>query len=151
MSDMFRCLSCHEMIFVNAGSCRFCGAVIDVAAAKVAAQQQATITHACSVANNVKHSWVAAPFFLALQLFFVFVHVFSPRLWLLAQVAPPAMAGATFAWLRLYGSLRTSDPDLPAARESMKRTLYVWLVACVIQLLLLGVFLARIFLPDSAT
>jgi hypothetical protein len=146
MSEMFRCLSCGEMIFIDSGTCRFCNAPIDAAAARDAAQQLATVTHACSMANNMKVARFAALGFIVGQTFFTFSPAI-PRLWLFAQLAPPSAAWAAFDWLRRYGSLATTDPDFPQARKDTERTFYVWLATFILQLVLLGVFLLRVFLP----
>lgn len=140
MDSMFRCFACHEMIFSNAGTCRFCGAGFDAEAAWAAAQQQTNVTHACSLANNMKMAWFIAPAFVAAQAYFVFGPYIIPKLWFIVQAAPPGAAIGSIIWLRQYGSLPTSDPDFPAARQVVKRTLYIWLATFIIQLLLLGIF-----------
>lgn len=140
---MFRCLSCNEVITLGSTTCRYCSAPISPDAARAAAEQFDKVQDACEKANTIKVGNIGAWIFIAAQIAILFLYSQGSPAIFMIWVAPPAALIAILSWLYKYRSLQTKDPDFPEAKAAVKRSLWIWLGALVVQFVVMAIIIGR--------
>ncbi len=120
----FPCPSCQQIIADDAEQCRYCGAPVDKAIARAAADTQDRVNQACSDASYLKivagGMWVflGASFLRIIALFNVgFIITFFVLAFLLAR------------WQLRFSNINTTDPDYTQARRAKNVSFLLWLAA----------------------
>jgi hypothetical protein len=120
----FPCVSCREIINDQSAECKYCGAPIDPAIAKAAADTQDRVNQACSDASYTKTAAYAMYVFMFLNLIpfmplvswgFVFTFI--------------AVIVMVIRWQAKFGGLQTRDPDYRVAKLSRNIALILWIAA----------------------
>ena len=119
----FPCVNCKQIITDRAAECQYCGAPVDPAVARAAAQTQDKVNQACSDASYLRTAAVGMWILLALSLvpfitlaYYGFVFTFFVVLVLLIR------------WQVRFANINTGDPDYVKAKRNKNLSLILWLV-----------------------
>ena len=137
-SRMFPCPACHEIIDIASRTCRYCNSPIDAARARQLNEQLKQVTDAVASANAFKFSiWIAILIMIVSPLYTVGVIGINVQHVVIEMVGTIGAIFYGVNWLRKYSKLQTGDPDYPRALRSVKCTFIVWVVAFVVQVVVL--------------
>jgi hypothetical protein len=127
----FPCPGCRQIIDTTMQSCRFCGAVIDPAAAAAAATLQELVQKACSQASSARITAMAMPVLFLLS-FVPFIGIVG-----LAGIAATLLIVPwnLILWRRRFGKLESPDPDLPRARQAVREAALAWAAMVIVNAL----------------
>jgi hypothetical protein len=127
----FPCPGCRQIIDTTMQSCRFCGVVIDPAAAAAAATLQERVQKACSQATSARITAMAMPVLFLLS-FVPFIGVVG-----LAGIVATLfiVPWNLIQWRRRFGKLESPDPDLPRARRALKEAALAWAAMVIVNAL----------------
>jgi hypothetical protein len=120
----FPCVSCKQIITDRSAVCPYCGAPVDPAVARAAAETQDKVNQAYSDASYLRTAAVGMWILLALSLlpfvplvYYGFIFTFFIVLVLLIR------------WQVRFANINTGDPDYAKARRNKNLSLILWLVA----------------------
>lgn len=142
MSQMFRCPTCKEVIRIGVPTCQYCNSPVDGSVARIEAVKFQAGIDACAAANHIKNLNYAAPILLlidaALPLFVSGDGLYStPRLQIYSSLLPVGALAGVIGWFTKYGGLKTDDPDFPQAKQTVKKSLILWLILSAIHIVVL--------------
>jgi hypothetical protein len=120
----FPCPSCKEIINDRAEQCRYCGAPVDKAVAKFAAEVQGKVNQAYSDASYLKTAAYLMWSFLAVSLIpFVPWVIYAFMFTFLAVIV------MIIRWQLVFSNINTIDADYKKAIRSKNIALVLWLAA----------------------
>jgi hypothetical protein len=143
MDRMFRCPGCKEVIRTGQPACQYCNAPIDGPTAHAEALKFQAAIDACAAANHIKSANYAAPLLLLIDVLLPFLGstdnpFMSPRMPIYVSILPFGSLAGAFAWFTKYSGLQTNDPDFPAAKQAVKKSLILWTILSVIHIAVLA-------------
>ncbi|MFN0112918.1 MAG: hypothetical protein ACKVZH_29000 [Blastocatellia bacterium] len=125
-----QCQNCLEFINASLSNCRYCGAVVGLAAAPVEEAAQAKIASACRDGFLLKvMAWILAVCFIALS-FSVFGQLALVGFLILLAALPLML----IRWWVKYGRLKTEEPDYQTAKREVLMASFIWLVTILVWL-----------------
>lgn len=120
----FPCVSCKQIITDRDAACQYCGAPVDPAVARSAAETQDKVNQACSDASYLRTAAVGMWILLAISLvpfiplvYYGFIFTFLVVIVLFVR------------WQVRFANINTSDPDYAKAKRNKNLSLILWLVA----------------------
>lgn len=123
----FPCVSCREIINDQSAECKYCGAPIDPAIARAAAETQDRVNQACSDASYLK---IAAGSMWALLggSFLRLVSILNFGFYITFFVVAFLLA----RWQLRFSNINTVDTDYVQARRAKNVAFLLWLAALLV-------------------
>ena len=126
-AGIFECPNCRQTIDASSPQCRFCSALIDPAAAELAAEKMSKVNQACSDASFLRTMAISLLVFLGIM-FVPFMGLLGLCGYYFLVFAVPFM---TIRWWVRFHAIRADDSDFRRART----TVIVVSVLCSLPLL----------------
>ncbi len=134
-----RCDACNEVMLYGREQCPYCGITLDQEKMRISAMNNFAIDQAISSANTIRAFNPAAVLFLI-------VSVITPYL---SWIRSPIRFDFAFtiiciyavmvvgSWLAKHGQWQSPEPEYEAAKKAVSKSFTLWLVAKIVNLVIL--------------
>ena len=134
-----RCHACNEAVLYGREQCPYCGIELDQEKMRISAMNHFAIDQAISSANTIRAFNPAAVLFMILS-------VINPYLswarspirfdfaFTLICISAVMVVGS---WLGKHGQLQSPEPEYEAAKKAMEKSFTLWLVAQIVNIVVL--------------